>query len=96
MPVKKFTDRSEKDYIYMKPYFHNLHVIVKKCKTFSFEERLSIAFKLSKGLCFLTHRSILHRDFKPTNIMIDQALNPFIIDFGSCAPIYRYNKFKVR
>lgn len=36
LPVKKFTDRSEKDYIYMKPYFHNLHVIVKKCKTFSF------------------------------------------------------------
>lgn len=28
--------------------------------------------------------------------MIDQFLNPYIIDFGSCAPVYRETRFKVR
>lgn len=96
LPVKKFENRNEHDYIYMKPYVHNLYVIVKKCKTLSFEERLNIAYKISKGFCFLTSRAVLHRDFKPQNIMIDQFLNPFIIDFGSCAPVYRETNFKVR
>ena len=27
--------------------------------------------------------------------MIDQGFNPFIIDFGSCAPIYHDTTFKV-
>jgi serine/threonine protein kinase len=80
----------------MKPYFHNLYLIVKKCKTLSFEERLSISYKISKGLCFLSSKGILHRDFKPHNIMLDHQFNPFIIDFGSCAPIYREGSFKVK
>jgi len=77
----------------MRPYFQNLHSLLKKCKTLSFSERLSLAYRISKGFCFLGHRSVLHRDLKPNNIMVDQNINPFIIDFGSCAPIYRATNF---
>ena len=96
LAVKRWEDRTEADFIYMPPYYHNLYNVGSKCKTFSFEERLSVAYKISKGLCFLTSKSILHRDFKPHNIMMDQFFNPFIIDFGSCAPIYHETSFKVR
>ena len=50
-------------------------------------DRLVICYRISKGLCFLGSKNVLHRDFKPHNIMIDKLLNPFIIDFGSCARI---------
>lgn len=80
----------------MRPYFHNLYLIVKRCKTLTFEERLALAYKVSKGMCFLGAKGVLHRDLKPHNIMVDHSLNPFIIDFGSCAPAYRDSCFKVR
>jgi serine/threonine protein kinase len=39
---------------------------------------------------------VLHRDLKPHNIVVDYHNNPYIIDFGSCAPVYREDTFKVR
>ena len=79
----------------MRPYAMNLYGIVRRCKTFSLEERLVASYRISKGLCFLTSKSILHRDFKPHNIMMDQMFNPVIIDFGSCAPIFHDTTFRV-
>ena len=73
----------------MKPYYDNLYSFVKKCKVLSISERLNIAYKISKGMCFLRSKSVLHRDLKPHNIMVDNKNDPIIIDFGSCAPIYR-------
>ena len=96
LEVKRWQHRNEKDLIYMRPYFHNLYLIVKRCKTLSFEERLALAYKVAKGMCFLGAKGVLHRDLKPHNIMVDHALNPFIIDFGSCAPAYRDSCFKVQ
>jgi len=80
----------------MRPYPDTLYSFVRESKTLTFSERLSIAFKISKGLCFLGARSILHRDFKPQNIMMDNLHSPYIIDFGSCAPTYHENSFQVR
>lgn len=86
---------NEKDLIYMRPYTQNLHGLVKKSVTLSMLERLSLSYKLAKGFCFLGYRSVLHRDFKPHNIVMDQTLNPFIIDFGSCVPVYGASDFRV-
>jgi len=79
----------------MKPYAYSLYTIIKKSQTLSFAERLSLSYKLAKGMCFLNYWSILHRDFKPHNIMVDHMLNPVIIDFGSCAPVNRSSSFEV-
>lgn len=35
LEVKDFKNRNEKDLIYMKPYYQNLHGLVKKCQTLS-------------------------------------------------------------
>lgn len=80
----------------MNPYFQNLYGLVKKCQTLKVIDRLILAYKLSKGMCFLNYWSVLHRDFKPHNIMVDYNLNPVLIDFGSCAPIFRCTNFEVR
>ena len=47
----------------------------------------------TKALCFLSAKDILHRDFKPDNIMIDNSHKVNVIDFGSSAPHYESKKF---
>ena len=80
----------------MNPYYQNLHQLVKNYRTLSMSERLTICYKISKGLCFLGSKSVLHRDFKPQNVMIDKFFSPFIIDFGSCAPIHKSSGFTIK
>ena len=79
----------------MRPYSHNLYNVVRRSLSFSLFERLSLSYRLAKGLCFLGHWGVLHRDLKPHNIMVDSHFNPFLIDFGSCAPMTGNSAFKV-
>lgn len=51
-----------------------------------YKMKLKIAYGIAKGMCFLNLKGILHRDFKPQNILVDSSLTPKIIDFGSAAP----------
>lgn len=38
------------------------------------------------GIGFLSYYSILHRDIKPNNIVLDKKSSPRLIDFGSARP----------
>lgn len=53
-------------------------------RSFSAEELRAIAIKLLEILIYLQNRipPIIHRDLKPDNILIDQSLNVFLVDFG--------------
>lgn len=43
-------------------------------------------YQIGKVITFLNYRRICHRDLKLDNIMIDEEMNPKIIDWGSvCA-----------
>lgn len=77
----------------MKSYNQNVDYIVRKCKTLSIKEKLSLLYRISLGLCFLSSKNIIHRDFKPHNIVVNSALTPHIIDFGSCSSMYGSNSF---
>ncbi|MEM9660837.1 MAG: serine/threonine-protein kinase [Planctomycetota bacterium] len=44
-----------------------------------------LAAKIARGLHAAHQRGIIHRDLKPSNVMIDQAGQPRIIDFGVAA-----------
>ncbi|KAJ9541132.1 LOW QUALITY PROTEIN: hypothetical protein OSB04_027638 [Centaurea solstitialis] len=47
--------------------------------------RFKICVRIARGLAFLHEESrlkIVHRDIKPTNVLVDKDLNPKIADFG--------------
>jgi len=48
----------------------------------SMAEALRIAAQICDGLSELHKRGIVHRDFKPDNIMIDRGGNVKLMDFG--------------
>lgn len=56
---------------------------------------MTIAYRISKALCFFSINSIIHRDLKPHNIMVDNFYNPKVIDFGSSSSVYESNSFQV-
>ncbi len=77
----------------MKSYYQNVDYIVKKCSALSIKDKLTLLYQISLGLCFLSSKNILHRDFKPQNIVVNAALTPHIIDFGSCSSVYGTNPY---
>ncbi|KAF8029640.1 hypothetical protein BT93_E2151 [Corymbia citriodora subsp. variegata] len=52
----------------------------------SWERRLSIIRGIARGLLYLHEESclrIVHRDMKPSNVLLDENMNPKISDFGT-------------
>lgn len=72
----------------MKSYYQNVDYMIRKCHTLSIKDRLSLVYRISLGLCFLSSRNVIHRDLKPHNIVVNTSLTPHIIDFGSCCSVY--------
>ena len=54
-----------------------------------------MAYQAGRALCFLSSKEIIHRDFKPYNIVVDKSLKIHVIDFGSSAPHHNSPKLKV-
>ncbi|NIM00520.1 MAG: protein kinase, partial [Acidobacteria bacterium] len=46
------------------------------------EDMLDIAVPLADALSFAHEHGVVHRDFKPANVMIDQTRRPKVLDFG--------------
>ncbi|MEQ9453896.1 MAG: SUMF1/EgtB/PvdO family nonheme iron enzyme [Phycisphaeraceae bacterium] len=49
---------------------------------FSLEETLAILKPVAKGLAYAHSKGIVHRDVKPSNIILDADATPKIVDFG--------------
>ena len=49
---------------------------------FGLKERLDMAIKLTKELMIANGAHVIHRDLKPTNIMVDAEKGLALVDFG--------------
>ena len=79
----------------MNIYKNNVFSLFSNNKTIVIKNRLVLAYGIAKGLCFLSSKGIVHRDFKPHNVLIDNTMNPKIIDFGSSAAKHNSAAVKV-
>ncbi|KAG8090440.1 hypothetical protein GUJ93_ZPchr0011g27465 [Zizania palustris] len=54
----------------------------KKRRLLDWSKRLRIIGGMADGLLYMHNHSIVHRDIKPGNILLDHEMNPKISDFG--------------
>ena len=65
----------------MKQYQQSLWNFL-ETNNFGLKERLEIAIKLTKELKMAHDGDVVHRDLKPTNIMVDAKKKLALVDFG--------------
>lgn len=53
----------------------------------SYEERVSIIRQLADGISAVHAQGVCHRDIKPHNVLVDDALNAKLADFGIARPL---------
>ena len=50
-----------------------------------------IVFQLAKCLKYIHSAGVIHRDFKPSNILINESCVVKLCDYGLARTLYRYN-----
>ena len=71
-------------YIYI-IYSFLCHTNSNRSKILDWKKRLNIIKGIAQGLIYLhkySRLSVIHRDLKASNILLDENMNPKIFDFG--------------
>ena len=79
-------------YIYI-IYSFLCHTNLKRSKILDWKKRLNIIKGIAQGLIYLhkyARLSVIHRDLKASNILLNENMNPKIFDFGM-ARIFQQN-----
>lgn len=73
------------DYMPNLSLFSHMHGHLAVDSTLDWDQRMKIAVGSAEGLAYLHHYAkpqIIHRDIKANNILLDDELNPVLVDFG--------------
>jgi len=60
----------------------SLEDLLKREVRLSIDETVRLGIQMSDALAYAHQRDIVHRDFKPANVLIDEAGNSKVTDFG--------------
>jgi eukaryotic-like serine/threonine-protein kinase len=55
---------------------------LKRGESFTFQRCVQILISLSRAVHYAHQRGVLHRDLKPGNVLLDEAGEPWLADFG--------------
>jgi tetratricopeptide (TPR) repeat protein len=69
------------------PYFTmqlipNAQTVSQYAQEATYEKRLDLFLQMLRALAYLHRRGIVHRDLKPENVLVDEAGNVYLLDFG--------------
>ncbi|MFZ5858018.1 MAG: serine/threonine protein kinase [Chloroflexota bacterium] len=79
--ITDYGERDEKPYLVM-PYLPGGTLKQKLGKPIPWEESVRLLIPISRALHYAHQQGIIHRDVKPSNILITQSGEPMLTDFG--------------
>ena len=81
VPITDYGEHEGKPYLVM-PYLPGGTLKQRLGKPIPWEEAVRILIPVARGLHYAHHQGIVHRDVKPSNILITQSGEPMLTDFG--------------
>lgn len=82
VPVYDFSQVNEQPYLVMKFIEGETLKYHAKREALSLEQTLKYMTAIAQALTYAHNKGILHRDVKPSNVMIDKEDTPYLADFG--------------
>lgn len=84
LPVFDFGEENGQPYIVMAymPGGTITDLIQQNPKGMPLDQTVRLVERIAEGLDYAHRRGVIHRDFKPSNVLLDEDNNPYITDFG--------------
>ncbi|KAJ7672657.1 kinase-like domain-containing protein [Mycena rosella] len=80
--AKMISPESNEIYIFMEPMEADLHQIIKSGQTLTGEHVQYFLYQILRGMKFVHSASVIHRDLKPGNLLVNADCELKICDFG--------------
>ncbi|KAJ7733251.1 kinase-like protein [Mycena maculata] len=80
--AKMISPDSNEIYIFMEPMEADLHQIIKSGQTLTGEHVQYFVYQILRGMKFVHSASVIHRDLKPGNLLVNADCELKICDFG--------------
>jgi len=81
VPITDYGEHDEKPYLVM-PYLPGGTLKQKLGKPIPWEDSVRLLIPIARALHYAHQQGIIHRDVKPSNILITQSGEPMLTDFG--------------